>query len=286
MPTEQTARSAEPERRVYSVENAPLGHQVCEQLLARLRQTERLLTDSVIPHDAAVHQARKNMKRVRAILRLKSDASDVDTAGQQQRCQRIGQRLSELRDADVVLLTLRKVALDAGARLPRRRINGLERQLEARRAALLDAGAFDSATVRALRADLARIIRDVETRPVLAVTESDLIQAVRRSRLKGQKAWAALGARPSDEALHDLRKRAKREYYQRELLDGIVAMDGRRQTRLDLLCETLGWHQDLVVLLHVATELDSLLPELAAELRRQRRNCRRRARRQATQLYG
>jgi CHAD domain-containing protein len=286
MTTEQTARPAASERQVFSVENAPLGHHVCEQLLARLRQTERLFTDSVIPHDVAVHQARKNMKRVRAILRLKADAADVDTLEQQRRCQRIGQQLSELRDADVMLLTLRKVALKAGPRLPRRLIVGLERQLESRRAALLDAGAFDSRTVRALRADLAWVIRGVETRPIPVLTESDLIEAVRRSRCKGQAAWRALGSRPSDGALHGLRKRAKREFYQRELLEGVVAMDRRRQERLDTLCDTLGWHQDLVVLLRVAAELDSLLPELVAELRRQRRNCRRRARRQGAHLYG
>jgi CHAD domain-containing protein len=226
------------------------------------------------------------MKRVRAILRLKMDAAAIDTADEQRRCRRIGRRLSSLRDADVMLLTLQKVLVDAGERLSSSRVGDLQSELESRRAALLAAGAFDSQVVGALRSDLAAVIRDVEARPVPRLSDTILIDAVRTSKRKGRAAYEKLGRRASDEALHRLRKRAKRELYQRDLLDGRVPLDLARQAGLDVLSAELGWHQDLVVLRAAATEHEALCPDLDVQLRRQIRNSRRRLRRQAARLYG
>ena len=274
------------ELQTSGADDASLGGHVREQLLDRLRLTQRLFADGEVPHDLAVHQARKNMKRVRAILRLKMDAAAIDTADEQRRCRRIGRRLSSLRDADVMLLTLQKVLVDAGERLSSSRVGDLQAELESRRAALLAAGAFDSQVVGALRSDLAAVIRDVEARPVLRLSDTILIDAVRTSKRKGRAAYEKLGRRASDEALHRLRKRAKRELYQRDLLDGRVPLDLARQAGLDVLSAELGWHQDLVVLRAAATEHEALCPDLDVQLRRQKRNSRRRLRRQAARLYG
>jgi len=273
-------------RQTSGTDDVSLGDHVRGHLLDRLRHTRRLLADGEMPHDLAVHQARKNMKRVRAVLRLKMDAAAIDTAEERRRCRRIGRRLSSLRDADVMLLTLQKVMVDAGARLPSSRVGDLQTELENRRAALLAAGAFDSRVIEALRSDLAAVIRDVEARPVPRLNDAILIDAVRTSKRKGCAAYEKLGRRASDEALHRLRKRAKRELYQRALLDGRVTMDLARQQDLDVLSAELGWHQDLVVLRAAAAEHNALCPDLDVQLRRQIRNSRRRARQQAARLYG
>ena len=226
------------------------------------------------------------MKRVRAILRLKSDAGAIDTGDQVRRCRSIGRRLGALRDADVMLLTLQRLLHDAGQSLSPARVHGLQRTLEERRAALHANGAFDSQVRGELRADLAGVIQDVETWPVPVLTEEILIEAVRSSRRKAHTAYGRLGRRASDEALHRLRKRTKRELYQRELLDGHVPMDLSRQATLDTLGSELGWHQDLVVLRGVAQERADDGRDLDDQIRRQIRNSRRRARRQGARLYG
>lgn len=269
---------------IFIVDNAPLGHRVHELLLARLDQTERLLHDSAVTHEAAVHQSRKNMKWVRAVLRLIADGAGVDLGEEERLCRDIGRRLSELRDADVNLLTLREIVLASGGRLGRVDVEAFEHLLEARRARLLDAGAFDTAFVGVIRNEISELAVDLAGRPVPVLTPEAVSRAVERTRAAGSAVFRGLTGRTDADQWHTLRKRAKREYYQLSVLSDPA--DTARRDSLDRLGEQLGWQQDLEVLRRVAREHDHLTNELGAEISRQSRNCRRRARRLAMRVYG
>jgi len=269
---------------MFTVDNAPLSHRVHEQLLARLDQTERLLHDSAVTHEAAVHQSRKNMKWVRAVLRLIADGAGVDLREEERLCRDIGRRLCELRDADVNLLTLREIVLASGGRLTREDVEGFEHLLEARRARLLDAGAFDTAFVGVIRNEITELAVDLAGRPVPELTPEAVSRAVAHTRAAGSAVFRGLTGRTDADQWHTLRKRTKREYHQRSVLSDPA--DGARMELLDALGDQLGWQQDLEVLRGVAREHDHLTSELGAEIARQLRNCRRRSRRLAMRVYG
>ncbi len=269
---------------MFTVDNAPLGHRVHELLLARLDQTERLLHDSAVTHEAAVHQSRKNMKWVRAVLRLIADGAGVDLREEERLCRDIGRRLCELRDADVNLLTLREIVLASDGRLGREDVAAFEHLLEARRARLLDAGAFDTAFVAVIRDEISELAADLAGRPVPVLTPQDVARAVTHTRAAGRAVFRGLTGRTDAEQWHTLRKRAKRELHQRSVLSDPA--DAARTDLLERLGDQLGWQQDLEVLRRVAREHDHLTNELAAEISRQLKNCRRRSRRLAMRVYG
>ncbi len=268
---------------VFAVDKAPLGHRIQEQLLARLDQAERLLHDSAVTHEAAVHQSRKNMKWVRAVLKLIADASGLDMMEEQRLCRDIGRQLSELRDADVMLLTLRQLVLASGAALERKDVAELEHKLEARRARLLDAGAFDTAFVQRIRDELGELARDLTRRPAPTLDADGIRHVVEATKADAAAVFAMLVTRTHIEQWHTLRKKVKREYYQRSLL--AAQEDADRVAQLDRLGELLGWQQDLAVLRKSADEYGMLTGELRRQISRQISNCRRRCRRQAEKVY-
>lgn len=270
--------------KMFPVDKAPLGHQIHEQLLIRLDQAERLLHDSAVTHEAAVHQSRKNMKWVRAVLRLIANASDLDLTEEERLCRDIGRRLSELRDADVTLLTLRQLVLASGGALGRKDVAGLEHELEQRRARLLDAGAFDTTFVSVIRDELGELAQDLARRSPPSLQPEVLEQVVDTTRTDAAAVFRALVPGAHIEQWHTLRKRVKREYYQRTLM--AVAEDADRIAQLDRLGELLGWQQDLAVLRHTALDLGMLTSGLRGQITRQIGNCRRRCRRQAEKVYG
>jgi len=269
---------------IFNVDRAPLGHRIHEQLLARLDQAERLLHDSAVTHEAAVHQSRKNMKWVRAVLRLIADATGTDLRADEHLCRDIGRRLCELRDADVNLLSLRETVLASGGRLKRADVADFERYLEARRARLLDAGAFDTEFVAVIRDELRELAADLAKRPVPPLTPATVSLAVQRTRAGGATVFRGLSGRTRPAQWHTLRKRAKREYHQRSVLADPA--DAGRCELLERLGDELGWHQDLEVLRSVARDHGDMTPALGTEIGRQLGNARRRARRLATRVYG
>lgn len=269
--------------RIFPVDKAPLGHRIHEQLLVRLDQAERLLHDSAVTHEAAVHQSRKNMKWVRAVLRLLADAGHLDLTEEERLCRDIGRRLSELRDADVTLLTLRQVVLASRGALTRKDVAELEHELEQRRARLLDEGAFDTAFVSVIRDELGELARDLTRRSPPTVQPEELERVVEATRADAEALYRNLVSRAHIEQWHALRKRVKREYYQRGLM--AAAADADRVVQLDRLGELLGWQQDLAVLRRTASDLGMLTPGLRRQITRQIGNCRRRCRRQAEKVY-
>ena len=91
----------------------------------------------------------------------------------------------------------------------------------------------------------------------------------------------------TDERFHELRKRAKRELYQRELLEATMKLHHPRRTeRLDAVCKSLGEQQDLAVLRGTLDAAGMSSPQIDGWLSERRDRVRKRAIRQATALYG
>jgi CYTH domain-containing protein/CHAD domain-containing protein len=200
----------------------------------------------------AIHGARKDLKKARAALRLVREEVGEETFKRENRALRDAARLlSASRDAEVKLETLE---------------------------ALVEGGAGDAppgATALwrdALSADRDRIVGTEGDQIETAVEEIDAVAArapewpLRHTGWKllspgldtayteGRDAFEALPARPSFDAVHDLRKRGKDLWYQLRLLrDAWPAVLEPTAEEIHEFTDLLGDHHDLAVL---AEDLD------------------------------
>lgn len=256
----------------HSATSPPVVTALIEAIVSRLDETRELVCARGPLAETAVHEARKNLKSIRAGLRMLSDAGGVDLSRANALCRDVGRLLSGLRDIDVCLLTLDSLS---GISTDNRR--ELTLRLQARREELHEARALDPETQGEIAADLRGIEDELRALDPERFGDADLIQAVHLSRRLGEKRRRALESGSDAEKFHDVRKAAKRELYQRRYLAASQQTDDPRIEELDVLGEHLGRHQDLCVLRELAAALGGLTEEveavLDAEILRERSEC-------------
>jgi CHAD domain-containing protein len=229
-----------------------------------------------------VHEFRKHMKRARAVIRLLADANGLDLAVIERTCRDVARQLSTLRDLDVTIAALDDLD-PAGEGWPAQ----LREQLIAERRAEIARGVLDPATLRPMAASLRAVDEEVARQPVEHLSDDDLLRALDRSHRRASKALERTRGDATDEHFHELRKRAKRELYQREQLAGLVPLPlAHRAAHLDELCAMLGEQQDLAVLRRKAEENGALSPGLDRWLSERRDRVRAELVRRAGELYG
>ena len=161
--------------------------------------------------DTAIHRARQQAKRARALLHLLRDALGTDRARTTSHALRdVNRGLAATRDAAVLAALLRTVAGDAG--LTRREVRTLYGRLE--RAAGRLRGASGCAQAR-------RALTAVETQvrgAVLAADGEVVLDGFLRIYRRGRRAYAAALATPRAAPLHEWRKHVSRYWYVLEVL--------------------------------------------------------------------
>lgn len=245
---------------------------------------------------AAVHDARKNFKRLRALLRLVRPALGRKRFDRENAVFRdAGRALSAVRDAQVLVVTFEKLLEPTSARTQIHSDGALRvrNELAHDLAAVEQIVSLPSrvppilAELRAARARLA------EDWPLAGEHWRHVGDGLRATYRQGRRAVARLHDRPdSDAGWHDLRKRVKDLGYQlralRPLWPGALKSLG---AELNALAEALGEDHDLVVLR--ARLLDNPEPwapppdltALAAVIDTRRAALQRQARRLAGRIY-
>jgi CHAD domain-containing protein len=197
-------------------------------------------TDSS-PEDA-VHEARKDMKKLRALLRLARDELGDEVYRRDNECFRdAARRLSGVRDADVMLGTLKSLDGSFGA---------LRGSLKAHRRSSERGAASDEVI-----ATLAEARERVEEWPLERDGFEALEGGLRRIYRQGRRAWQAVEEEPTTEELHEWRKREKDLWYHLTLLR--EAWPSLLKPTADLaheLSDHLGNDHDLAVLREWAHE--------------------------------
>jgi CHAD domain-containing protein len=238
-----------------------------------------MLRDPSIPAPQLVHELRKSMKNIRAGLRLLSDAAKIDLADQENECAGIGRELSRLRDHDVAVETI-WILEGVPTRGPDRKAwQRFETLLLEGRNTLLEGGLLGDEWRQDTVDRLEQVANLLDTLDIPAIDLEPFLRASGLARRKAHKALRKLHRDPSGENFHGLRKRSKRELYQRRLLASYTSASGIvMTTQLDLLCQELGRHQDLVVVKGLAESnglltdgLGQWLNSLACRLRAQTR---------------
>ena len=262
--------------------SAAAAEQVRARLRTRLAESAALLGEAAVAPRETVHDFRKLMKRARATLRLLSDADGLDLRLIEEICRDVARRFSALRDLDVMI-----AAVEEREQMPAYWPVDLRQRLVAEREAELGRGVLGQPALDEMAAQLARADAAVATLELERLSAGALRRALKRSHRKARRALRHCHGTLDDEHFHELRKRCKREFYQRELLETIIDLPHRHRTaRLDALCDSLGEQQDLAVLRGTIAAAGGLTPELDDALSERRDHVRRRVIRQATELYG
>ncbi|MGE5407988.1 MAG: CHAD domain-containing protein [Syntrophothermus sp.] len=215
------------------------------------RAAERLQAASEEDIADAIHGARKDLKKTRALLRLlRGELGDEVLRRENRRYREAGRLLSESRDAEVKLATLQELRRSADGRLPAVTADAWERMLEADRRRLASAGSAETrARVSRALALLAEGAREIDAWP-LDDGSWDLVETgLDRAYREGRKNLAAVGAGGSDADVHELRKRAKDLWYQlRIVAEAWPAPLDATVGEAHALAELLGDHHDLSLL--------------------------------------
>ena len=198
--------------------------------------------------DAHIHEARKAIKRLRALVRLvRGDLRDEMYALENQCYRDVGQRLSGLRDAAVLVETLDHLVESLGKDAPNSRFARVRTWLVERR----DRTYVDSSNqvVQEVIADLAQARERLENWKLQREGWGGIRMGVQRIYARGRRDFAAAYALPSDEAFHDWRKQVKYLWYHTQILENIwPSVMQALIEELDQLGELLGEDHDLAVL--------------------------------------
>ena len=221
---------------------------------------------------AAVHTARKDMKKMRAVLRLiRGGMGKKNYRAENERFRDAAGKLSDARDAEVLIGTLESLL----ARYPEDGppLEAFREELDQRRREAAGHGGEDAVERHVTEAaDEIAAGREAVSRWKLKTSGWELFEpGLRRSYRDGRRALVEVEHEPASEAMHEFRKRVKDHWYGMRLLrdawpaglEGVAGEAG-------LLSDLLGDYNDLSVLLaeveaHQGDEDLSTLGSVAAD---------------------
>jgi CHAD domain-containing protein len=226
-----------------------------KQLKSALESLRGGESDSV---DERVHSARKNFKRVRAIVRLMRDAIGESTYRLVNDSIRdAGRPLSEVRDAKVLLEALdelKKCAGDAAADMSfdAARETSTAHQREVREKVLRDDDAFAS-----ISAVIEKILEQLDDWTDIPKRWATLGKGIKNVYRSNRKAFDDAKSDGTVENLHEWRKQVKYLRYQLELITPTwPEIVGKPTYQAKEMGDLLGDDHDLAVLRGLLTETD------------------------------
>ena len=229
--------------------------------------------------EQAIHEARKDMKKLRALLRLARGELGERTYARENAC--FGDAARELagaRDADVMLATLKALELPSGLgwELRKRIQDGHSEQRSDGREAAARAAAATLEEARGRIADW----------PLERDSFKALSEGLERTYRRGRREFKEARAEPGTEALHEWRKRVKQLWYHASLLrcawpPVMAAYAGEAHE----LSDRLGDDHDLATLAVWVADNVGEEPELAAAVESRRAQLQREALARGERLY-
>lgn len=214
-----------------------------EKALERLREGSAGEIDAA----EAVHGSRKDMKKLRTVLRLLRDVlGEKRYRRENARFRDASRALSDTRDAEVKLATLEALSEHAEA-LPEGAVETWRKILDRDREAATNA-ARDEPTVAAATAQIEAGLEEIRSWRLEGDSWKTIGPALTRTYRRGRKAMkTAAGGEEAD--LHEWRKRAKDLWYELRLLsDAWPGPLGATAEEAHQLSELLGDHHDLAIL--------------------------------------
>jgi hypothetical protein len=205
--------------------------------------TEALAGDRI--SDRSVHQARKHIKKARAVLRLVERATDTKDA---RHCLRhAGRLLSRLRDAAVLSESAAQLCSSGRQALSQKTCLALRNRLQQRRMRVRGSVERHHAIEHA-RTVLERVRGSVDTWRWKAVGTRELSRATRRIYKRARRAMAAAEGAGDATRFHEWRKSVKLLWYALRLQELTVPAARGQAVRLARIGTWLGDDHNLAVL--------------------------------------
>jgi CHAD domain-containing protein len=235
--------------------------------------------------EEAVHEARKDMKKLRALLRLvRGEVGDKAFRRENAAFRDAGRELAGVRDADVMLATLGALQERQPSELSEKAAGDLRQALEAHRLRTAS-GARGQASDAAIEM-LEEARRRVPDWPLERDGFEPLDDGLRRGYREGRRAWRAAEDEPSMEALHEWRKRVKDLWYHCSILrEAWPPVMTALADEAHELSDRLGDDHDLAVLLAWAGEHGTGCAELEPLVARRRQELQEEAFAYGARLY-
>lgn len=223
-----------------------IATELLDDALERLENAEG---GSPEERDEAIHEARKGFKKVRAVLRLvRKSIGEGEYHKNNRLFRNLGRRLSGVRDAAVLVETVEGLRDHFTDQLYARAFEGVCKELVARHeAALARAEEEEDVTV------VVETLRGVRERMNGLELHEDRWEALagglRRIYKRGYRDFARASDEPTDERLHDWRKRVKYLWHSLEVLHPLwpSVLEPLAESVHDL-ANVLGEDHDLAVL--------------------------------------
>jgi CHAD domain-containing protein len=212
-----------------------------------------------------IHDARKRIKKTRALLRLARPGLRTKAYRRRNRALRdAGRGMSGTRDADVLVETVDRLAERFVGQQPERFFATIREPLARDSRGSADPGEH-TATLRGLAQD---------AWPLKGLDADALADSLKCTYARGREAFARAERKPTTTNLHEWRKRVKDLWYQERLLEdtwpGVMKAQAKEAKKLSKL---LGEDHDLAVLADQVQDpklhelIDARRAELQAEAR-------------------
>ena len=221
---------------------------VCHQIEGAIRASSAEQNGKGSP----VHETRKHLKKARSALRLAAGEIGPNVWKREDRCLRkVGQLISEVRDAEVRLQTVRQ--LREFARGKKRSFRETEELLAFELDSFL--AAFSEWPEEA-KQRLTQVLDRIRAWPLDDLRCKHLRKCVQKTYRRGRKALEAAIEKTSTKNLHTFRKRAKELWYQLRILRPLApAVFRELNDELKTIGQYLGQVHDLAF---VAERLSSI----------------------------
>jgi CHAD domain-containing protein len=200
------------------------------------------------PPVEAIHQARKSLKKVRAIRFLIAADQGRGIGGDKRALRKVNRTLSSLRDASVMLEILRKLKRRHPRLLDEHTFARIRRRLMSHKQASLKA-AVDSDALDTIDAKLRAIRRDVKGWQPSHRGFRALAGGLRRTFRLGRKALARARRTERPEDFHAWRKQVKALWYDLRLIEGCSPGFGDDVEALHRADQALGDDHNIAVLI-------------------------------------
>jgi len=233
--------------RLQSGEPVPVGlrrlaREELDSAVALLRQANARTLDD------AIHEARKSVKKVRAILRLMQVELGPTYTRENRRLRDLARRLSPYRDATVMVETLDHLRKHLPGAASLRQWAGFRRAVSWHRQRLL-LGSRVTSAMRSAADGLEAASNRVRRWRLIVDGPLALEPGMETAYRRGRKAMGSVQRHTRPESCHEWRKRVKDHWYHLRLLESRWNAPARtRERRLKDLETCLGEHHNLEVL--------------------------------------
>lgn len=212
-----------------------------------LESARKALMRAPRPADEAIHDARKSVKKVRAILHLVETDGGHGLSGSRKRLRAVSRTLSDLRDAKAMIDTFETLVHEHSRLFDARTRARVRRRLASGKRAAARTAAADGSIAKAAR--LLRRLRRAAARwrPAHDGFKA-LAPGIRKAHRDARRTLARARRRNGDTEYHEWRKALKTQWYALRLVGGASAAVGRDIRALDSAETWLGDDHNLTVL--------------------------------------